>query len=445
MAAPEQELPRVNESQELSAAPNLTSPEALGRANSQGAASANSEGRRNQGWAYRFNNPEQIKPRDYWIVRIVGRVGWCAKGLVYGLIGGMCCQSAVGDDETSVSPQGAFILVGSNTIGIPLLIVLAIALITYCIWRFWEAVTGQGADAAFGNMKNFFRYRLSPFVSGIVYALYTVFVISLITKNNDDRSRSASNSNFPDSWTHSTIGKVGLCFAGIAFLAAFLVQIEGTLTRNFHETLRPGMPAWLKWWTWITGHLGFLARGGVFMCVAILFFRAVQDQNASHRKTAIGDALDQLKSSRGGKAGLFILGTGLIIYAMFAVLNGFYVREFPTRVPSGVPHGQKTPMAHAVSTMITKASFRRRPNSSRPASEKGDGPDVINMTSNGSSPRPVHDIEMGAHTNGFVPHPPDQDVTPSEDNITAAKQNGIGPHAAGDTEAGHQPSQYSVV
>lgn len=57
------------------------------------------------------------------------------------------------------------------------------------------------------------------------------------------------------------------------------------------------MPAWLKWWTWITGHLGFLARGGVFMCVAILFFRAVQDQNASHRKTAIGDALDQLKVS----------------------------------------------------------------------------------------------------------------------------------------------------
>ena len=108
---------------------------------------------------------------------------------------------------------------GSNTIGIPLLVVLAIALVTYCIWRFWEAITGQGADAAFGNVKNFFRYRLSPFVSGIVYALYTVFVISLIPKSQSDRDHSASNSSFPDSWTHSTIGKVGLCFAGIAFLA----------------------------------------------------------------------------------------------------------------------------------------------------------------------------------------------------------------------------------
>ena len=115
--------------------------------------------------------------------------------------------------------QGAFILVGSNTIGVPLLVVLAAALITYCIWRFWEAITGQGADAAFGNLKNFFRYRLSPFVSGMVYALYTVFVISLIPKSRTDRSNSASNSNFPDSWTHSGVGKFGLCIAGIAFVA----------------------------------------------------------------------------------------------------------------------------------------------------------------------------------------------------------------------------------
>lgn len=107
---------------------------------------------------------------------------------------------------------------GSNTIGIPLLVVMAIALIAYCVWRFWEAITGQGADAAFGNLKNFFRYRLSPFVSGIVYALYTVFVISLIPKSREGR-QSQNSSGFPDSWTHSDAGKTGLAFAGIAFCA----------------------------------------------------------------------------------------------------------------------------------------------------------------------------------------------------------------------------------
>ena len=46
-----------------------------------------------------------------------------------------------------------------------------------------------------------------------------------------------------------------------------------------------------------------------------------------------------VQNTRGGKAGLFILGTGLIVYGLFATLNGLYVREFPTRVPSGVPMG----------------------------------------------------------------------------------------------------------
>ncbi|KAK9814923.1 hypothetical protein WJX73_002151 [Symbiochloris irregularis] len=358
----EEGLPAVHESRELSAVPPLTSPASIAAEQEQSASETpfHTPSRQERGWTWRFNNPKQVKPRHYMIVRILGRVGWNAKGLVYALIGGLSCQSAVGDgDENSASPQGAFILVGSNTIGVPLLVVMAIALICYCMWRFWEAITGQGADASFGNLKNFFRYRLSPFVSGCVYGLYTVFVISLIPKSKEDR-QNQTNSGFPDSWTHNAAGKTGLSLAGIAFVAAFLVQMEGTFTRNFHETLRPGMPGWLKWITWITGHLGFFARGGVFLCVAVLFFRAIRDPSASSHKTAIADALYQLKTNSGGKALLFILGFGLLVYSLFAVLNGMYVREFPTRVPSGVPHGQKTPMARAVSVVMSKASFSRR-------------------------------------------------------------------------------------
>ena len=61
--------------------------------------------------------------------------------------------------------QGAFILVGNNSFGYPLLIVMAIGVFTYTAWRFWEGITGQGSDDAFGPFKNFFRYRLSPLVS----------------------------------------------------------------------------------------------------------------------------------------------------------------------------------------------------------------------------------------------------------------------------------------
>ena len=61
--------------------------------------------------------------------------------------------------------QGAFILLGNNAFGYPLLIVMALSVYMYVCWRFWEGVTGQGSDDAFGPFKNFFKYRLSPVVS----------------------------------------------------------------------------------------------------------------------------------------------------------------------------------------------------------------------------------------------------------------------------------------
>jgi hypothetical protein len=33
---------------------------------------------------------------------------------------------------------------------------------------------------SFGNKKNFFKYRVSPFVSGAVYCSYLVFILELL-------------------------------------------------------------------------------------------------------------------------------------------------------------------------------------------------------------------------------------------------------------------------
>ena len=74
------------------------------------------------------------------------------------LVRGLLCRFVV-------HVQGAFILLGNNQFGYPLLIVMAISVYMYVCWRFWEGITGQGSDDAFGPFKNFFKYRLSPVVS----------------------------------------------------------------------------------------------------------------------------------------------------------------------------------------------------------------------------------------------------------------------------------------
>lgn len=70
------------------------------------------------------------------------------------------------------------------------------------------------------------------------------------------------------------------------------------------------------------GHIGFIGRAGVFLFVAILFFRLISDASVNDPDaTTIGNGLAQLQKSRGGRACLFILGFVLIVYGTFAVCS----------------------------------------------------------------------------------------------------------------------------
>ena len=71
-------------------------------------------------------------------------------------------------------------------------------------------------------------------------------------------------------------------------------------------------------------------------------------------------SLQLVQDNRAGLALLFILGFGLLVYSLFAVLNGVRAREFPTRIPSGVAHrldslDENTPESIALSTSIKTA------------------------------------------------------------------------------------------
>eukprot|EP00891_Asterochloris_glomerata_P000569 jgi/Astpho2/569/Aster-04424 len=292
-------------------------------------------------WAkckHRMAHPLGVRAKHRRAVRIVGQIGFVAKGVVYAIIGGLACQSGAQDESSirgaDVSPQGAFILVGNSTAGVGYLVVMAVGVLLYSCWRYWEGITGQGSDASFGPYKNFFRYRLSSLVSGGVYTAYAIFVLTLIPKAST-HSGTASQGNFPSSWTGSGAGNFGLAVFGIAFLIAFICQVENTFTRKFHYEMKDHLPKWLIWFVIVTGHIGFCARAGVFLFVAIMFFRTINSPNSvAYGKTTIGNALEQLEQTRAGRAVLVILGVGLIIYGTFAVFNA-YTKIFPTPPPSG--------------------------------------------------------------------------------------------------------------
>lgn len=130
--------------------------------------------------------------------------------------------------------QGAFILVGNRFLGIPALIVVAIMLAMYSTWRFVEGSLGTGTDPETAAWKNFFRYRLSPFVSGGVYTAYFVYVVFLLSKDKQERLEAQHGHAFPNSWRGSATGGLGLVLLGVAFLAATGSQLENTFSSGWH-------------------------------------------------------------------------------------------------------------------------------------------------------------------------------------------------------------------
>jgi Domain of Unknown Function (DUF1206) len=98
------------------------------------------------------------------------------------------------------------------------------------------------------------------------------------------------------------------------------------------------MPCWIHWIVLVTGHLGHLARGAVFLFVAVLFFRTIEGEVGEGR-TTVGDALNQLEGSAGGKTVLFLLGNGFQLHSkyitptfmVYGLVNA--VASFPEKMP----------------------------------------------------------------------------------------------------------------
>ena len=200
----------------------------------------------------------------------------------------------------------------------------------------WEAITGQGSDASFGKKKNFFRYRLSPFVSGLVYTAYAYYVIQMIFQTSEEQQHAASSKTFPASWTTSTLGKAGIGILGVAFLIAFTTQIINAVTGNFIRDLKTSEPGARKWEAFIVhtmGRIGFGGRAALFGTMSGFFWDSLAKSNESGDKNMVAAAVGKLATTGGGRFFMGLLGVSLVIYAVFAVSNAWY-KYFPTPPPA---------------------------------------------------------------------------------------------------------------
>ena len=80
-----------------------------------------------------------------WLVR----AGFVARGLVYGLIGGLALALALGAaGGSTTNQQGALALIASAPVGSVAVGVLALGILAYAVWQIGQGVLGRGLESA---------------------------------------------------------------------------------------------------------------------------------------------------------------------------------------------------------------------------------------------------------------------------------------------------------
>ena len=260
-----------------------------------------------------------------------GRVGWCAKGVVYVVAGalallvaakasGWSTASSAPNDEAS--PTGALKTIAHATGGSLLMAVLAAGMLIYAAWRVVSALLPGGSGA-----KSWIK-RIGYLVSAIVY---TTFAITAITLAHGTESASGSANGNTKVTTMSgramqhTGGRLVVGAVGVIVLAAGIYRIvKGAKVDVDDELDLSGMPAERRTWIRRLGAAGEIGRGVGIGLVGFFVVRAAITYDPNEA-TGLDGALRRLATETWGLVVVIVVAVG------FAAYGAFCITTFPQR------------------------------------------------------------------------------------------------------------------
>ncbi|RZJ33098.1 MAG: DUF1206 domain-containing protein [Flavobacterium sp.] len=260
--------------------------------------------------------PQNRSPIDY-----VARVGLSAKGFVYVLLGLLAFMAAfhLSDQSAgSTDKTGVFQFIEKQPGGKVMLAALAIGLICYVLWRFFQALFMQPhSDVKSKHLAKRFRY----FFSGVAYSAVAFSVIKRLF---------ASRGGSGDSWQRAAdallnkpYGPVLVGAIAMVLLSLGLYQIYYGFSEKYKKHINSALPAEHRNLVLKAGKIGYLARGIVWLLMSILFFRAAIYSNPSHA----GDTSKAFQFLKDASLGTYLLAAvalGLICYGVFNFIRARY-------------------------------------------------------------------------------------------------------------------------
>jgi ABC-type Fe3+ transport system permease subunit len=249
----------------------------------------------------------------------LARLGLAARGAIYLLVGALAVLLAFGQKKGETDQRGAMQQLAQHTGGFVVLLIIAIGLAGYALWRFSEAafgVAGEGKKAG---------PRTQSAIRGIVYTFLAISAFTILAQGRD-KSQAKQQESYTARLMHDSAGRwlVGLIGLVIAVVGAVLIY-QG-VKKKFEKDFKLGemSPAARKV-TEFLGTVGTASRGVVFAVAGVLVvIAAVQFDPKKAR--GIDGALLALRDTPLGPVLLVAIALGLVMFGLFGLCEARWRR-----------------------------------------------------------------------------------------------------------------------
>jgi hypothetical protein len=256
-------------------------------------------------------------------IELLGRMGYAAKGVVYGLVGLLAAQAAAGVGGDVTDTEGVLRHVVNAPFGQVLLGVIALGLVGYALW---SAVQAMLDTENHGHDPQGLVTRAGYLLTAVLYAGLALSALKLLTGGGPGAGGDASAQDRTAWLMDQPLGSWLVALVGLGIVGFGLFQVYAASTERFCKTLeRSLMDGRMQTWAIRAGKWGYAARGVVLVLVGGFLVQAGLDASPD-RAHGLGGALATLASQPAGPWLLGAVAVGLMAYGAYSLVEARYRR-----------------------------------------------------------------------------------------------------------------------
>jgi hypothetical protein len=260
--------------------------------------------------------PDELPETPSLVLRIVGRVGLVAYGLVHALVAVLAMRIAVGDPAEPADKKGAVAAVAGNGFGVALLWLVTVGLAALVLWRLGDALRGHRRDPV--------RQRILRIaVDAAEAALFAVLGWSA-AKIAAQGGEPAAEPSFASVVLALPGGHLLVAAAGLALVVGGGYGVRRGITHAFLRELDL-RGAGLRRSTLVTrvGQVGWVALGVAYAVPGVLLIVAAARYDPA-QPTGLDAGLRAVADEPYGPPLLVALAAGLLAFALHGLFDARY-------------------------------------------------------------------------------------------------------------------------